>query len=661
VALEFQVLGGVDLRDGDRDGDRDALASILARPKRLALLAYLCLETPDGPLRRDTLLPVFWPESDEAHARAALNQALHVIRSALGPDVVATRGRDEVGIDLAFLRCDAVAFRRALASDDRRTALDVYAGDLLPGFHVGEPGFDRWLDEERTALRAEALNAALALGTREDEAGDHEAALAAWRRAREIAPDSEAAARGLVLALWRSGRRSAALDTYASFAERLAREYGVAPGPGIETVLDRIRAGELSPAGAPSSSGVPAESGAPAASGVPHVDRETRPVLASGTGSRRRLPSWLRVALPFGLGIATIVAIGMWADRTPAARETGLYDAEVEYGKAWAAWQGGEPYDSVRFHAARAIEADSGHARAWALYSYSGILMTTMGEGPARELVPEALAAARRAVELDDTLAAAWHAMASAEWTRGHWDAAARSYRRALDLRTRGTWEALSRADLSMVLASLGRCEEAWDVIEPYARLEPARQSLRSSVVVRVPYQCRDWRGTIREADRAVAGGDSAFAVLRYRFLARLLSGDTDGAAAELESVRAMPGPGHAVDGLEALLLARRGDTTAARRIVAGLGERGASGDPFDGAYSSFVEPLAQLYAAVGDRETALALLESEVEAKGHARRLPTEPLFDPLRDDPRFDAMLARMGLICRRADGRQVCQPIE
>ena len=72
-------------------------------------------------------------------------------------------------------------------------------------------------------------------------------------------------------------------------------------------------------------------------------------------------------------------------------------------------------------------------------------------------------------------------------------------------------------------------------------------------------------------------------------------------------------------------------------------------------------EPLAQLYAAVGDRESALALLESEMEAKGHVRRLPTEPLFDPLRDDPRFDAMLARMGLICRRAEGRQVCQPIE
>ena len=636
MTLEFQVLGGIDLRDGDRDGDD--LASILARPKRLALLAYLCLESADGPIRRDTLLPVFWPESDEARARAALNQALHVLRSALGPHVVTTRGRDEVGIDFGTLRCDAATFRRALASDARREALDLYAGDLLPGFHIGEPEFDRWLDEERAALRADALDAALVLGATEDEAGDREAALAAWRRALEIAPDSEAAARGLVLALWRWGRRSAALETYASFAERLAREYGVAPGPRIETIVNRIRSGESAPA-----------------------SKRSEPVAPGGTGLRRRSSSWLRVALPFGLGIATIAAIGMWAGRTTAAPETGRYDAGVEYGKAWAAWQGEEPYDSVRAHAARAIEADSGHARAWALMAYADLMLTTHGERPARELLPHALEAAERAVELDDTLAAAWHALATAEWSLGDWESAAAGYRRALSLRTRGVWEALSRADLSALLADLGRCTEAKEVIEPYARLEPVARPLRSSVVIRVAYLCRDWEAAIHEADRALAGGDSSFSVLRYRFLARMLGGDPIGAAGELEAMRIRLGPGPALDGLEALRLASEKDTPAARLLVSRLTERATSGDPFDGTYGSFVEPLAQLHAAVGDHEAAFALLRSEMDRKAHVRRLASDPLFDPIREDPRYDALLARTGLICQRADGRQVCQPIE
>jgi tetratricopeptide (TPR) repeat protein len=351
----------------------------------------------------------------------------------------------------------------------------------------------------------------------------------------------------------------------------------------------------------------------------------------------------------------------MWAERTPAAPETGPYDAGIEYGKAWAAWQGGEPYDSVRVHAARAIEADSGHARAWALMAYADMMLTTHGERPARELLPQALEAAERAVELDDTLAAAWHSLATAEWSLGDWESAAARYRRALSLRTRGVWEALSRADLSALLADLGRCTEAQEVIEPYARLEPAARTLRSSVVIRVAYLCRDWETAIREADRALAGGDSSFPVLRYRFLARMLGGDLIGAAGELETMRATLGPGPALDGLEALRLASGGDSPAARDAVSRLTERAASDDPFDGAYGSFVEPLAQLHAAVGDHEAAFALLRSEMDRKAHVRRLASDPLFDPIREDPRYDALLARAGLICRRADDRRICQPIE
>ena len=272
MLLEFQVLGGIDLRDGDRDD----LANILARPKRLALLAYLCLEGADGPVRRDTLLPVFWRESDEPHARAALNQALHVLRSSLGRDVLFTRGRDEVGVDFDVVRCDAVAFRRALESGDRQTALDLYVGDLLPGFHIDAPEFERWLEAERAALRAEALEAAVALGVAADRVEDPGRVVDAWRRAVEVAPESEAAVRGLVLALWRAGRRSAALNTYESFAARLSEEYDVDPGDRLETLIGRIRAGEVSPAGAEHGSRTSDGSGAI----IP--DREPEPVRLAG-------------------------------------------------------------------------------------------------------------------------------------------------------------------------------------------------------------------------------------------------------------------------------------------------------------------------------------------------------------------------------------------
>ena len=92
--IEFRLLGTLHLTDAE---GRE-VKSLLTRSRRLALLAYLAAAAPRGLHRRDTLLALFWPELDQEHARAALRQALHVVREALGDDVVVTRGDEDVGI-----------------------------------------------------------------------------------------------------------------------------------------------------------------------------------------------------------------------------------------------------------------------------------------------------------------------------------------------------------------------------------------------------------------------------------------------------------------------------------------------------------------------------------------------------------------------------------
>jgi len=68
--LEIRLLGPSDVvRCGVRDPAADA---VQRQPKRLALLAYLCLATRGGAVRRDTVLALFWPELDQSRARAAL-------------------------------------------------------------------------------------------------------------------------------------------------------------------------------------------------------------------------------------------------------------------------------------------------------------------------------------------------------------------------------------------------------------------------------------------------------------------------------------------------------------------------------------------------------------------------------------------------------------
>lgn len=69
------TLGALDLQAADGT----ELRSVLAQPRRIALLAYLALATPRGPHRRDRLLALFWPDQDESHAHNALSQAFSIL------------------------------------------------------------------------------------------------------------------------------------------------------------------------------------------------------------------------------------------------------------------------------------------------------------------------------------------------------------------------------------------------------------------------------------------------------------------------------------------------------------------------------------------------------------------------------------------------------
>src|SRR2546427_763078 len=161
--IELRLFGRLSLTSA---AGRDVRA-LLGQPRRLALLAYLAAATPPGFHRRDSLLALFWPELDQEHARAALRQALHVVRDALGTNAVASRGDEEIGLDFDRASCDVTRFRRAVEGEQFREALELYRGDLLEGFFItGAPEFERWLETERARLREIASRTARTLGER---------------------------------------------------------------------------------------------------------------------------------------------------------------------------------------------------------------------------------------------------------------------------------------------------------------------------------------------------------------------------------------------------------------------------------------------------------------------------------------------------------------
>src|SRR2546425_8222609 len=206
--IEFRLLGPLHLTDAQGC----EVQSLLTRPRRLALLAYLAAATPRGLHRRDSLLALFWPELDQEHARAALRQALHVVRDALGADVLVARGDEEVALDFERIWCDVVAFDGAVAAEQCGEALDLYQGDLLEGFFIPGAGeFERWQESERARLQQAAARGAQTLVRRCEREGDLSTAAEWARRAVRLGPHDEEPLRRLVALLDRLGDRAGAV------------------------------------------------------------------------------------------------------------------------------------------------------------------------------------------------------------------------------------------------------------------------------------------------------------------------------------------------------------------------------------------------------------------------------------------------------------------
>jgi predicted ATPase/DNA-binding SARP family transcriptional activator len=256
----LHILGALDLRDATDS----ALRSVLAQPKRVALLSWLCIE--GGLQRRDTVLALFWPESDESRARHSLNQALYALRRSLGADAIVGRGAGEVGINPQRLWCDASAFQCALAERRPADGLELYRDDLLKGFFLdGAPEFERWLETRRARLRTAAAEAAWQLARYEEEAANG-AGVAHWgRRAVAYAPDDEARFREVLKALARTGQPGLACREFDAFVTRLRDEYDLEPEPSTQSLVAEMRkqlqstSALASPAGAAPLSDAPAQ------------------------------------------------------------------------------------------------------------------------------------------------------------------------------------------------------------------------------------------------------------------------------------------------------------------------------------------------------------------------------------------------------------------
>ena len=286
------------------------------------------------------------------------------------------------------------------------------------------------------------------------------------------------------------------------------------------------------------------------------------------------------------------------------------------------------------FEAAVAVDPDSalahaGLADAYVLLVDYGLLHPTKG-------VPKVRAAATRAIELDPTLADAYPSLAviRAHWDR-EWQDAEDLYRKAIGLNpgcaTAHHWLATD------FLAVVGRLDEGELELEIALQLDPL-----SSIIHEGRASFSIWRRQYDEAVRRyceIREFDPTF-YKAYTGLGRVyaLQGKYTDALAMLEKGRALAGDVPNILGAMGEIFALSGDTASARRILAELTAR---------ALDSYVPStcFARVHSGLGEVERALDWLEKGCEQRElPMAMLKIHPVYDPLRDEPRFRAVVERM-----------------
>ncbi|MDQ6888075.1 MAG: hypothetical protein M3068_12420 [Gemmatimonadota bacterium] len=311
----LRMLGSIGLSASDgREVD-----ALLRQPKHVALLAYLAMPRPGTWHRRDALLATFWPELDQARARTALRSALHTLRRHLAEGAIRNRGDDEVSLDPRLVTTDVGEMMEDISAGRHADALARYHGELLPALNIAEAeGYEKWLAQERRRLNAAARKAATLLAESREQAGDLTGAVEAARRATELDPDDEVAARLWIALLDKAGDRTQAFAVYERFRTHVAAEFGTRPSAETMALVESVRTRRA--AAIPTPTDVPSD--APAvgvASG--HASPTTRENLPERYEPARSVAGlWVRRPRPFvrarwwGLAAAALVAAaGSWA------------------------------------------------------------------------------------------------------------------------------------------------------------------------------------------------------------------------------------------------------------------------------------------------------------------------------------------------------------
>jgi eukaryotic-like serine/threonine-protein kinase len=315
--------------------------------------------------------------------------------------------------------------------------------------------------------------------------------------------------------------------------------------------------------------------------------------------------------------------------RAIAARPTESTQAHQVYLKGRFFWnkRTGPDLQTAADSFEQAITLDPGYANAYAGLAQAYLLMPFYNAGASEEVFPRAKAAAYRAIELDGTSPEGHAALAMLLCYDFKFRESEAEFKRAIELdpnyATAHHWYG------NTLLTTFGRFEEAIKEGKRAVELDPfsliINADLGSTLML-----ARRYDEAIAQL-RATLSLDGKFAYAHGTLGTVLfLKGDVDAAIAEYRKVRTLD-DGCDVLALLGLAYAKIGRTAEAMQLLQDLNGCGREHYVRSHVY-------ALMYIALGQKEAAMDYLE-----KSSDNWLGIDPLLDPLRNEPRFQKLVAK------------------
>ncbi|HJZ68429.1 MAG TPA: protein kinase [Blastocatellia bacterium] len=264
-------------------------------------------------------------------------------------------------------------------------------------------------------------------------------------------------------------------------------------------------------------------------------------------------------------------------------------------------------------------------------------MLATYGARAPTEAFPKAKDEARKALEIDDTLAEAHVSLAYALF-RGDWKwaDAEREFRQALALNSKSAQAHQWYANL---LVATGRTDEAIAHTKLAVELD-STSLIISSHFGFVYFFAHRYEDAISASQKVLELDPTFFAARRYLGQAYAQRGRYEQAIAEFEKSVAASGGSPLIRAELAHTLAVAGRKDDAQKILDEL--KRLSSERYFSPYH-----IAMIYAGLGEKDEAFNWLDKAVEQRAdYLVFLKVDPRFEALHSDPRFATLLDRVGL---------------